>query len=417
MKKRSPSELLAGTRSLGLASILFSVWVLTIFISWAPLYFYMGNVVDKLRQENANILQFYAGIHQIVASSDEIAPEFLKEVFDLIIHRTDIPIINTDRERVPQYWEGIGIEPTDKRPETIERVQKIVTKLEREFDPIPLIYTDPASGTNTVLGYLYYGDSEVITRLQYLPTIEIALVALFILLGLIGSYLVFKNIQKSEQRAIWAGMAKETAHQLGTPLSSLMGWIELLKSTEDPEQIPPDTLIEMEKDVGRLYKVTSRFSYIGSKAELTPTAIAPILRDVVAYFDRRLPHMRKKILIIEDYQPVPEIPLNRFLFEWVIENLLKNAIDAIKREDGEIIIKLRARENGKSHVLIDIIDNGVGIAAINKNIIFKPGYSTKKRGWGLGLNLARRIVEEYHDGRLFIRESRVNEGTTMRIIL
>jgi signal transduction histidine kinase len=160
-----------------------------------------------------------------------------------------------------------------------------------------------------------------------------------------------------------------------------------------------------------------RFSQIGSKADLSLQDVGPILHDVVLYIQRRLPHMRKKVEIIEDYATVPKVPLNRALFEWVIENLLKNSIDAIKTEHGKINIKVRALRNNQRKIYVDISDNGIGIQAMNKNIIFKPGYSTKKRGWGLGLNLAKRIVEESHGGKLFIKETRIGEGTIMRITL
>jgi len=407
----------ASNKSFLFTALIFFIWLLSILIVWAPLYYYMETAVQRMRQQTANILKFYANLHGSLASEKELPPKILKLIFDEIITQTDIPIINTDSNKNPEYWEGIEVDPSDKSPEAIESVRKIVKNLEGEIEPIPITYKDPLTEKETILGYLYYGDSKLISQLRILPYIEIAAVNIFILIGLLGSYLVFKSIKQSEQRSIWVGMAKETAHQLGTPLSSLMGWLEIIKSNEHECELTRKTIGEMEKDVNRLYKVADRFSQIGSKADLVEQDVRPILNDVVAYIKRRLPHMQKKVKIVEDYEPVPPIPLNRSLFEWVIENLLKNSIDAIKTDNGHIIIKLRPHQTNASQICLDIQDNGIGIQAINKNIIFTPGYSTKKRGWGLGLNLAQRIVEEYHHGKLFIKDTRIGEGTTMRIVL
>ena len=373
----------------------------------------MGHIVDEMKKDNREILKFYANIHSKIASED-IDQELnisLKYFFDEIISKTDIPLINTDKDKRPIYWEGIAINPDDHSSETVAKVQKIVRNLEGEIEPIPIMYN------NELLGYLFYGDSQLIQQLRYLPYIEIGVVGLYILFGMMGGFLIFKNFKKSEERHIWVGMAKETAHQLGTPLSSLMGWLELIKSNEHECELTRTTISEMSKDVDRLYKIAARFSQIGSKADLTRHDIIPHLREVVSYIRRRLPHLKKEVKIIENYEKVPQIEFNEDLFEWVIENLLKNSLDAIKSEKGHIIVQVGELKHKKGKVFIDICDNGVGILPIYKSVIFKPGYSTKKRGWGLGLNLAKRIVEEYHNGKLFIKDTKVDSGTTMRIIL
>jgi len=401
----------AGFKGALVAAIIFFLWILTIFIVWAPLYFYMGHIVEDMKKDSGEVLKFYASIHSKIASED-VGSDFLKDIFDEIISKTDIPLINTDKNKRPVYWEGISVHPDDRSPEAIAKVQKIVYDLEVEVEPIPILYK------NEIMGYLFYGDSQLIQRLRYLPYIEIGVVGLFVLFGMIGGFLIFKSIKGAEQRYIWVGMAKETAHQLGTPLSSLMGWLEWLKSNEHECELTKKTVLEMETDVNRLYKIASRFSQIGSKADLTTQDIIPYLKEVVAYIRRRLPHIKKEVKIIENYAPVPKIAFNKDLFEWVIENLLKNSIDAIKSEKGKIEISVGELKNKKGKkIFIDIKDNGIGILPIYKGVIFKPGYSTKKRGWGLGLNLAKRIVEEYHDGKLFIKETKIGEGTTMRIIL
>jgi signal transduction histidine kinase len=230
------------------------------------------------------------------------------------------------------------------------------------------------------------------------------------------AFLGFNSIKQSEQRFIWVGMAKETAHQLGTPISSLLGWLEIMKSNHsDRTKIEP--LIEdFESDIRRLEKVAARFSQIGSMASLKTQDIHVILKDTIAYFERRLPQSGKEIKIVESFGRIPPIPLNRDLFEWAIENLIKNAIDAVKHKPGIIEIKTGSLpDNGKT--FIDIMDNGIGINGKRRRDVFKAGYSTKKRGWGLGLNFTKRIVEDYHGGKLYIKDSHPSRGTTMRIVI
>jgi signal transduction histidine kinase len=235
---------------------------------------------------------------------------------------------------------------------------------------------------------------------------------LLVLLAFLG----FSSIKQSEQRFIWVGMAKETAHQLGTPISSLMGWLEMLKLGE----LPPDQMqmltSDMQTDVNRLQKVAARFSQIGSEAELTPQDLNELFVDIIAYFKRRIPQGGKEVTIVANLGEIPPVALNRDLFEWAIENLIKNSVDAVQKKRGVIEI-ITGMLPEKDRIYIDIRDNGAGVNTKHKNDIFKPGYSTKKRGWGLGLNLARRIVEENHGGRLLLKETRPGEGTTMRILL
>jgi signal transduction histidine kinase len=246
-------------------------------------------------------------------------------------------------------------------------------------------------------------------QLQLLLIIEILVVALFILIGYAG----FHSIKKSEERYIWVGMAKETAHQLGTPLSSLIGWVEYLKST--PEKVK-NVLPDVEKDLNRLQIITNRFSQIGSVPDLNPEDLKDLICDTVQYFRSRLPQKNDKIQIVTELSnDMPSIRVNKSLFSWVLENLIKNALDAIGDKKGKIIIK-DSRKND-SQIFIDIQDTGKGIISQNKKNIFKPGFSTKKRGWGLGLSLAKRIIEDYHGGKLMLTDSHVNSGSTFRIVL
>ncbi|HDP98637.1 MAG TPA: HAMP domain-containing histidine kinase [bacterium] len=385
--------------------ILFSVAVILIFV----MLYYSQKIVHDLRAESRNIIEFYARVHsQAALQEDETLINFL---FEEIIKRTNFPIILTDVNKNPDYWVGLQIDSNEKSAETVEKVKAIVRKLEKQIDPVAITFRD-SEGIEITLGYLYFGDSHLITRLIWLPYVEIGVIGLFILVALLG----FRSIKKSEEQFIWVGLTKETAHQMGTPLSSLMGWLEIIKSRKECASAAKE-LAEMENDINRLSKVSARFSQIGSRSSIKKQNLLPILDDIIEYFQRRLPHMGKEVKIIRRIEPVPDVYLNRDLFEWVIENLIKNALDAIEKKSGVIEISTGLVNEMKSSVFIDIKDNGKGISSQHRRIVFKPGYSTKKRGWGLGLNLAKRIVEEFHDGKLLIKDSRIGEGTTMRIIL
>ena len=228
------------------------------------------------------------------------------------------------------------------------------------------------------------------------------------------AYSSFSYVKRSEQSNIWVGMSKETAHQLGTPISSLMGWNEILKMNyTNPDKVL-DTSEEIASDLNRLNKITKRFSKIGSKPELKLDSPYEIIKKVIAYFQRRLPQLGKNVTISVEGNKEAIVMINAELFEWVIENLIKNALDAIENKEGKVNFLVTAH---KKNVEIEVKDNGKGIEYKKRKDIFRPGYSTKRRGWGLGLSLSRRIIENYHSGKIFVKESIVNEGTTFKIIL
>jgi len=385
---------------------LFSFAIILILL----MLYYSQTIVRDLRNQSRSILEFYARIQSRATAENDT--KILNFLFEEIVQRTDFPIINTDKDKNPIYWINLPIDSDDHSAEAIEKIKKIVNNLSKEIEPIPIIYRNETTGEILLEQYLFYGDSNLITRLIWLPFVEIGVISLFIIIAFLG----FHSIKRSEEQSIWVGMAKETAHQLGTPISSLMGWLELIKSNA-PSSYVNKILSDMDNDIKRLNKVATRFSQIGSQADLRKHDIIPVLREIISYFKRRLPHMGKKIKIIEQFEKVPTVYLNRDLFEWVIENLIKNSLDAIERENGIIEIAVGLIDGKSSKVYIDVKDNGKGISAQHRRLIFRPGYSTKKRGWGLGLNLAKRIIEEYHDGKLMIKDTRVGEGTTMRIIL
>ncbi|HAP36012.1 MAG TPA: sensor histidine kinase [Bacteroidetes bacterium] len=282
---------------------------------------------------------------------------------------------------------------------------EMMISMDQENKPILVTYQD-----SLVLSKLHYGESPLIVRLRWLPFIELAIAALFILVGYIG----FSYIKRSEQSNIWVGMARETAHQLGTPLTSMMGWIELLKHQTETHPKILETVTEFENDARRLTKVADRFSKIGSKPDLKEENIVELIKRSIAYFQKRIPQMGKKvdISIIADTDYL--VKVNSELFEWVIENLVKNALDAMENGKGSIVFSL-SKVGRKT--FIDVKDTGKGIDPSYQKDIFRPGFSTKKRGWGLGLSLCKRIIETYHSGRLTILTSAIGEGTTFRIVL
>jgi len=252
--------------------------------------------------------------------------------------------------------------------------------------------------------FIYYDESRIVTQLRYYPYVMFGIIGLFLLV----SYALFSLFRNAEQSQVWVGMAKETAHQLGTPLSSLMAWVELLKTNGTD----PSAVNEMKKDVDRLEVITERFSKIGSAPDLVPEKLYHTLRATVLYLRPRLP-ARARIEVNMPTDPETTVPLNRALFSWVLENLIRNAVDAMEGE-GSITIDI-IPEGGVTHV--DVTDSGKGIPAAQFRTGFEPGFTTKKRGWGLGLSLSKRIIEQYHGGRIFVKRSAPGKGTTFRISL
>jgi signal transduction histidine kinase len=252
--------------------------------------------------------------------------------------------------------------------------------------------------------YIFYQDSDLLTRLIYFPYFQLGIIAVFLILA----YVLFSSARNSEQNQVWVGLAKETAHQLGTPISSMIGWIELLRL----EGYKGEAIQELNKDVDRLHKITDRFSKIGSEPRLKNQDIVAVIYDSVNYIRSRASRKVKyNISRARDEEII--VPINLHLFEWVIENVCKNAIDAIGG-DGNIVIDMKEQEN---IVIIDISDDGKGIPKSKFKTIFNPGFTSKKRGWGLGLSLAKRIIKDYHKGKIFVKSSVMNKGTTFRIML
>lgn len=367
--------------------------LLAVFIGIGSFY-YTNWLVKKMANEERKSVELWAEATRKLASPDLNSNQDITFLVDIINRNTTIPIIITD-----SLDQILGTNNITFLPENKDKVLKRELQKMKE-ENVPIII----SISETEKQYLYYRDSILLENLKYYPVIQFAVIFLFILVA----YLAFNSSRNAEQNQVWVGMSKETAHQLGTPISSLMAWVELLKM----KNIDENLILEFEKDTQRLQKITERFSKIGSVPELIPTDVAESVRSSVEYLKSRSSGKVKYVLDFDD-QKVCFIPLNASLFSWVIENLCKNAIDAMNSV-GTIQVSLF--EKGEQ-IFIDISDTGKGISKAYFKTVFQPGFTTKKRGWGLGLSLAKRIVENYHKGKIFLKQSEINKGSTFRIIL
>ena len=371
-------------------------------------------MIGKMRDEARTASEQRAFFYRLFADTSITQSRDLDFILKTLTNPR-FPVILTDQQGGDVLqWNVPGIKYPDTTVATAERLRRMAADYDRHNDPIG--FEVPMVGWRV----LHYGDSPLIRRLSYLPFVTVGAVALLVTVG----YLGYRNIRDSQQRSLLAGMAKETAHQLGTPLSSLYGWLELMKAEkaspgsgadEGDSRLAERAIGEMERDLGRLNKVVSRFSHIGSAPELRPEGLNEVIAETAAYLRDRVPHFGREIQIVETYGSLPPISIDRELFSWAIENLMKNAIDAIEHPKGVIQVVTRRWDESSVEVLVG--DNGKGIDPRHHNLVFEPGYSTKKRGWGLGLTVVKRIIEDYHDGRVGIRDSAQGIGTTFQILL
>lgn len=330
-----------------------------------------------------------------------------------------IPAIITDSSQTePLFWRNVSVPDNlaELSPEDSararERLDEHLDDMKETFAPIPITfsYTDDATGpTEELTQYVFYNESGLVQELRIFPYIQLGFVGLFILVG----YLGFSYVRRSEQSSLWVGMAREAAHQLGTPISSLMGWTQLLRGGNLSEDHRDEALTEIENDIERLQRVANRFSDIGSMPKLESTNVSAVIRDTADYIRRRIPQHGQAVTLNVQIPATLSARVNEELFGWVLENLLKNALDAL---EGTGRISITADQTDE-WVSVEVADTGSGIERHARKTIFRPGFSTKERGWGLGLSLAKRVIEHYHGGSLQLVESTVGEGSTFRIQL
>ena len=348
-----------------------------------------NRLVKDLAYEERNKMEIWATAAESLAKSDEISDMAL--VLKVLQTNTTIPVILFDESTGKLSSNNIVIPKDGYR----QFLQKKKDEFAKKHEPIRMDELNQS---------LYYDDSILLKRLHIFPYIQLLVIAIFVTLAFFGLY----SSQRAEQNKVWVGLSKETAHQLGTPISSLLAWTEYLKLKSG---IEASLTGEIEKDVERLNQIAERFSKIGSKPDLKAVEIQQTVKDAVSYLQKRI---SDKVLIRYDFPELPVMAyLNESLFGWVIENLVKNAVDAM---EGQGSISFFLCEKGKQ-VWLDISDTGKGIPRLKQKTVFSPGFTTKQRGWGLGLSLAKRIVEHYHRGKIFVKTSEPGKGTTFRIVL
>ena len=367
-----------------------------IFIAVASLLISHSLIRDLAQQERSK-MEVWAEAMRTLSEADDSAD--LSLVLKVLDENNTIPVVVLGKDGMVTEYRNVKISASNKS-DSVKYVNKVAQQMKAAGQVIRI----PLANNHNDYIEVCYDESLMLRRIAIYPYIQLGVVMLFVVVAIFA----LLTSKRAEQNKVWVGLSKETAHQLGTPISSLMAWLAILK-----ESYPNDKLLpELDKDVQRLQLVADRFSKIGSIPEPVPASMNEVLYHVVDYMDRRT---SKKIQMIAD---LPDddiiININASLFEWVIENLCKNAVDAMGGECGQIVLHLEQLEN---KVVVEISDTGKGIKKKNIKNVFRPGFTTKQRGWGLGLSLAKRIVEDYHHGKIFVKSSELGKGTTFRIEL
>lgn len=373
------------------------VFVLTAILVAVSSLFVSKTLTDNLKREEHGRMEVWAEAMKSLSKADGNTD--LSLVLKVLNENDYIPVILLDRRGNVTDYRNVSLRGAN-RADSLRDARQLALNWIAEGHVIRVTIDNVDNSYINVC----YDESLILKRLTIFPFVQLAVVVIFVVLAVFA----LLASKRAEQNRVWAGLSKETAHQLGTPISSLMAWVEVLK-----EEYPDDALIpELDKDVSRLRLISDRFSKIGSKPELAMVSLQEVLAHVVDYIDRRTSHNVVIRCQLPDHDVM--VNINAALFEWVIENLCKNAVDAMNGGPGTISIAVM--ETGQK-VAIDVADTGKGISKKNLKTVFKPGFTTKKRGWGLGLSLAKRIVEQYHNGRIFVKSSVVGQGTTFRIEL
>ncbi|OQX86050.1 MAG: hypothetical protein B6D63_00815 [Candidatus Latescibacteria bacterium 4484_7] len=377
--------------------------------------YYNNLLIKRMHEQSIDTTRLFSRFIAIELQrvEDKDRQNFIRDIRSAI----RIPFVITDKEGRPIVWSRVGIpqladseysrvldfNPAKPNDELLKRVLEKAREFDRDNEPI-------AISTEGYPLVVHFGQSKLTRDLAIAPYIQVVVFVLFMLFGFFG----FRSLKLSEQRSIWIGMAKETAHQLGTPLSSIMGWLSIMREERQSNRCSDRfdrALEEISTDIDRLSKISSRFSKIGSRPKLEYQELTPIIVNTVRYFERRMPALKKNSTISLDIEELPLIRCSKELLEWVFENLTKNALDAIEQGEGRINIRCRMnKEKGSIEILFS--DNGKGMNPRMKKEIFSPGFTTKKRGWGLGLALVKRIIEDIHRGSIKVLHTQPGEGTT-----
>ena len=386
----------------GNTNLKWIILIVSIIISVGTIY-YTNILVEQLKEREKNQVRLFAKALEYTSNDTDNNILFITE--EIIYKNNSIPTMLVGDKDIIVNFNNVDVDSLWTPQQKEKELQKELKEMKRTtYAPIPILLKDPNTGEVFGKQYVYYKNSFLLTQLIAYPYIQLSVIAIF---GFI-SYLAFNYSKTAEQNRVWVGLAKETAHQLGTPLSSLMAWVEVLR--DDPQFNGKGIVEELDKDIRKLRVVTERFSSIGSTPTLKDENVYQLINNVVSYLQ---PRVSSKINIeVYTLSETIQAKVHAPLFEWVIENLCKNAVDAMG-STGTIAIKILRGSDGK--VFIDISDTGKGMAKSIISSVFKPGFTTKKRGWGLGLALAKRIIELYHEGRIFVKQSEENQGTTFRI--
>ena len=356
---------------------------------------YTNILVEELKDRESRQIQLLSAALEYAATTTENLTFINQEI---IQQNYSIPIIMVDSEGNPLEFRNIKFRKNASEEDSAKTLEKELLEMQDEYEPIHLQEADIR---------VYYRNSELLTNLRYYPYIQLAVILVFGALA----YALFNQSKIAEQNRVWAGLTKETAHQLGTPIASLMAWIDYLRNSPVWEE-NKEIIQEMDKDVVKLRMVTERFSSIGSKPVIQSENLYEVIEETITYLRPRI--STKVELIINADSKDLDAMMNKPLFEWVVENICKNAVDAMKGK-GRITIDML--QDSDKFVIVDITDTGKGIEKRNFKKVFNPGFSTRQRGWGLGLTLAKRIVEGYHGGKIFVKNSEIGKGTTFRIML
>ena len=364
---------------------------------------YTNVLVSKLAEREQQLIDLYAKGQEFIIKNTGKEDNLVFILEEVITANKSVPVILTDASEKVISSANLNLPANISEGRRAAFLRREIEVMKDQHEPIVVSFGDNKEDIN----YIFYKDSDLLVQLRYYPYVQLTVMACFFLMA----YFTFSYSRKAEQNRVWVGLAKETAHQLGTPLSSLMAWYEYLKAS--PKFAAEPIVEELGKDVKRLEIITERFSNIGSVPALKDENILRVTENAIAYLQNRV-SKKVEFNIKAEFPPDTPAKVNIPLFEWVIENICKNAIDAM---EGKGKIDLTLSYAGKSNIAIDIRDTGKGIPKAKVNDVFLPGYTTKKRGWGLGLALAKRIIENYHDGKLFVKWSEVGKGTTFRLLL